>query len=106
MFKSSYISSNLSLRTTKTVSQVRCNSAIPRLAASIFSVPLSKTKAKTESARLIIGHNDNNFFIEIIGQGVLDGTPSFDLVLVDLDYIKELESIKEKDVSRDRSRDE
>ena len=48
------------------------------------------------SHKVFMELNDNNFFVEIIGQGVLDGTPSFDLVLVDLDYIKELESIKEK----------
>lgn len=48
------------------------------------------------SHKIFLELNDNNFLVEINGKGVLEGTPNFDLVLVDLDYIKDLESIKSK----------
>ena len=48
------------------------------------------------SHKIFLELNDNNFLVEIDGAGVLDGTPNFDLLLVDLDSIKELEKIKTK----------
>lgn len=48
------------------------------------------------SHKIFLELNDNNFLVELNGEGVLEGIPNFDLLLIDLVSIKDLEQIKEK----------